>query len=121
MDAKMYSKMPTHFFQALDGLLLPANAFFLHMNMTRKFYNHRLQTDPWLHEEGTQNKDIHTTLKRSNHLSFSARELLNSKRHQEQSLETRAQHKLPQPVGATANKAFTVLMYSFSAFLRYHK
>ena len=114
----MYSKMSTDFFFRLwiDGLLLPANAFCLHMNMTRRLHNHRLQTDPWLHGEGTQNKDIHTTLKRSNQLSFSARELLNCKGHQEQSLETRTQTKLPQSVGATANKAFTVLT-AFQHFL----
>ena len=36
---------------------LPANVFFLQMNMTRKFHNNILQTEPGLHEEGTHNTD----------------------------------------------------------------
>ena len=66
---------------------LSANVFFLQMNMTRKFYNQRLQTDPQLHEKGTQKTDSHTTLKQSNWLSFSARGFLNYKGHQEQNLK----------------------------------
>ena len=48
---------------------LPSNLFFLQMNMARKFHNQRLQTDPRLHDEGTQNTDSHTPLKQSNQLS----------------------------------------------------
>ena len=60
-----------HFFTSYiyKGLMLfglSANVYFLQMNMTRKFHNHRLQTDPQLHEIGQQKKQ-------SNQLSFSAR------------------------------------------------
>ena len=43
----------SYIYNGLVLLKFPANAFFLEMNMTRKFHNHRLQTDPRLHEEGT--------------------------------------------------------------------
>ena len=50
---------------------LPANVFFLQMNMTRKFHNHRLQAEPRLHEDTEHG--YHVTLKRSDQLSSSAR------------------------------------------------
>ena len=37
---------------------LPANAFFLLMNMTRKCHNHRILTGPLHLKEGTRNTDI---------------------------------------------------------------
>ena len=93
------------------------NVFFLQMNMTRKFHNHRLQIDPWLHDKGAQNTVSHTTLKRSDQLSFSARWLQYYKGHQEQNLKTMAQHKLPQPVGATTIQN----SYSLSVIRKYRK
>ena len=63
----------SYIYKGLMLLGLLENVFFLIMNISRKFHNHRLQTDPWLHEEATKNTDSHTTLKQSNQLSFSAR------------------------------------------------
>ena len=42
---------------------LPANVFFLEVNMTRKFHNHSLLTDPLHLQEGTQNADIYNMIK----------------------------------------------------------
>ena len=40
-----------------------ATRFFLQVSMTRRCHNHRLQTKPWHHEEGTQNTDNFNTKK----------------------------------------------------------
>ena len=46
----------------LNGL--PVNVFFLSTNeYDQEINNHRSQTDLQIHEEETQNKDRHTTLK----------------------------------------------------------
>ena len=42
---------------------LPANVFFLQVNMTRKCHNHRLLNDPQHIQEGTRNTDIYNLIK----------------------------------------------------------
>ena len=42
---------------------LPANVFFLDVNMTRKCHNHRLLPDPLHLKEGTRNTDIYNIIK----------------------------------------------------------
>ena len=42
---------------------LPANVFFLQVNMTRKCHNHGLLTDPLYLQEGTRNIDIYKIIK----------------------------------------------------------
>ena len=42
---------------------LPANVFFLQVNMTRKCHNHRLLTDPLHLQEGAGNTDIYNIIK----------------------------------------------------------
>ena len=78
MHILSYSSYFTSYTCIYKGLMilgLLENVFFLIMNMTmtRQFHNNRMQSDPQLHEEGTQNTDSHTTLKQSKPLSFSAR------------------------------------------------
>ena len=46
-----------YIYKGLKLLGLPANVFFLQKNMTWKFHNNRLQTEPRLREEGTHNTD----------------------------------------------------------------
>ena len=42
---------------------LPANGFFLLVNMTRKCHNHRLLIDRLYLQEGTRNTDIYNIIK----------------------------------------------------------
>ena len=42
---------------------LPANVFFLYVNMTRKCHNHRLLTDPLHLKEGTRHTYIYNIIK----------------------------------------------------------
>ena len=42
---------------------LPANVFFLKVNMTSQCHNHRLLTDPLHLKEGTQSTDIYNLIK----------------------------------------------------------
>ena len=42
---------------------LPANVFFLLLNMTRKCHSHSLLTDPLHLKKGTRNTDIYNIIK----------------------------------------------------------
>ena len=81
---------------------LPANDFFLLVNMTRKCHNHRLLTDPLHLKKGTRNTDIYNIIKVKQPALFFVN--MNKKQIRKQRPGT----KLPQPKGTTTNKVSNI-------------